>query len=438
MGTLCKCKKVMQYAVRHGIVVYGGGHYSTAFHCILHAASTEYCIHWFDVFAPKTMSPPPYTTIPLHQLCTAYCIPWFELFTPKTMFPPPYTTIPLCTASTAYCIHCVHCVLCPVHCVTASTASTGLTFLYQRQCPQHHIPLFHCINCVLCTASTGLTFLYQRQCPHHNLPLFHCTHCILLPLCTASTGLTFLHQRQCPHHHILLFQCIHCILHPLFWPFCIKDNVPTTIYHYSTAYCIYCKLCPLHPLCTVSTVLLRPLNPLVWPFCTKTMSPSPYTTISLHQLCTASTVYWVYCIHWFDLFAPRQCPHHHIPLFHCVHCILCPLSHFCVILTQPDIWIDSFLSILEEIGAFRGATDTPFGLLVTSPLGFKARQPFFALGWGAKCWTANFRIHFSPVIMINQIKSFYNSQFKNSHSHSIHICFPIIASDALSWDDRIG
>ena len=148
------------------------------------------------------MSPPPYTTMPLHPLCTA---------------------------------------------------STGLTFLHQRQCPHHHIPLFHCILCPLHTASTGLTFLYQRQCPSHHIPLFHCIHCvtasitstgltilhqrtmspppyttiplhtvsppphITIALCsasTASTGLTFLHQKQCPHH-IPLFQCIHCILHPL-------------------------------------------------------------------------------------------------------------------------------------------------------------------------------------------------------------------------------
>ena len=46
------------------------------------------------------------------------------------------------TVSTAYCIHCVHC-------VTASTASTGLTFLHQRQCPHHHITLFHWVHCIL-------------------------------------------------------------------------------------------------------------------------------------------------------------------------------------------------------------------------------------------------------------------------------------------------
>ena len=43
---------------------------------------------------------------------------------PKTMSPPPYTTIPL---------------------RTTSTASSGLTFLHQRQCPHHHIPVCHCV-----------------------------------------------------------------------------------------------------------------------------------------------------------------------------------------------------------------------------------------------------------------------------------------------------
>ena len=123
-----------------GIVVYGG---VSAVYCIQ-------CIHWFDLFVRKTMSPPPYTTIPLR------------------------------------------------------TASTVLTFLYQRQCPHHHIPLFHCIHCALHTASTAYCV--------------YCVHCVTASI--ESTGLTF-------------------------------DNVPTTIYHYSTAstaYCIHCVLYPLHPL----------------------------------------------------------------------------------------------------------------------------------------------------------------------------------------------
>ena len=113
-------------------------HYLPLFHCI-------HCVNWFDLFAPKTMSPPPYTTIPLHPLQTV-------------------TTILL---------HSLH------------NAFTGLTFLYQRQCPHHHIPLLHCILGLVCTASTassGLNFLHQRQCPHHHISLFHCVHCILHPL----------------------------------------------------------------------------------------------------------------------------------------------------------------------------------------------------------------------------------------------------------------
>ena len=66
--------------------VWWWGQLSFCIHCIhcilrpLHTVSTAYyihCIHWFDIFAPKTMSPPPYTTIPLHSLCTAstvYCV----------------------------------------------------------------------------------------------------------------------------------------------------------------------------------------------------------------------------------------------------------------------------------------------------------------------------------------------------------------------------
>ena len=54
-----------------------------------------------------------------------------------------------------------------------------------------------------------------------------------------------------------------------------------------------------------------------------------------------------------------------------------------------------------------------------------------------KRWTANFCIdlHASkgPVIIMNQLKSIYNSQFKDSHSHSIHTCFLLSASN----DDKI-
>ena len=126
-----------------------------------------------------------------------------------------------------------------------------------------------------------LSFGVKRSnlwCPQHHRPLFHCIHCIY--------WFDLLHQRQCSHHHIPLFHCVHWF--DLFAP---KDNVPTTICCYSTAY---------------------------------TASTASTGLTFLHQ---------------------RQCPHQHIPLFHCIRCVLCPLrtasthsSHLCVILTQPDIW----------------------------------------------------------------------------------------------------
>ena len=67
-----------------GIVVYGGENIvfgakgqtsgcSGCGGCIYHysTASTAYyihCVHRFDLFGPKNMSPPPYTTISLHPL----------------------------------------------------------------------------------------------------------------------------------------------------------------------------------------------------------------------------------------------------------------------------------------------------------------------------------------------------------------------------------
>ena len=100
-----------------------------------------------------TMFPPPLHSH--HHIPLFHCIHWFDLSAPKTMSPLPYTTIPLCplhplhtvpTASTVSIAYCIHCVLCPLH--TASTAPSDLTFLDQRQCSHHHIPLFQCIHCV--------------------------------------------------------------------------------------------------------------------------------------------------------------------------------------------------------------------------------------------------------------------------------------------------
>ena len=99
-----------------GIVVYGG---VSAVYCI-------HCIHWFDLFVPKTMSSPPYTTILLCPL--------------RTVSPPPHITIAL-------------------H--TASTVSSGLTF-----CTKDNVP----------------TIYY-----YSTVSIAYCVHCILRPLHNAST-----------------------------------------------------------------------------------------------------------------------------------------------------------------------------------------------------------------------------------------------------------
>ena len=46
-----------------------------------------------------------------------------------------------------------------------------------------------------------------------------------------------------------------------------------------------------------------------------------------------------------------------------------------------------------------------------------------------KCWTTNIHASKGPVIIMNQLIFFYNSPFKDSHSHPIHPGFPIIASN---------
>ena len=158
----------------------------------------------------------PTTIYHYSTVSTAHCIHWFDLFAPKTMSTPPYTTIPLCTAS---------------------------------------------------TASSGLTFLRQRQCPHRHIPLFHC---VLHPL------------------------------HTLVWPFCNKDNVHTTIYHYSTAYCIHWfdffaptpTACTAWPLCGVLTFLHQHLlhTAYLTPYLLHTLCELTF----LHQLllCTAYPTAW--------------------------------------------------------------------------------------------------------------------------------------------------
>ena len=197
-----------------------------------------------DLFAPKTMSKLPFTTIPLHPLVWPFCT---KDYVPTTIYH--YLTMS-----------------------TASIASIGLTFLHQRQCLHYHIA---------------------------NIPLH-------------PSGLTFLHQRQCPHQHIPLFHCIHLV-----WLFCTKNNVPTTIYHYSTVSTgltlLYQRLCPNHHIPLFDYV--HCIHCIHWfdIFAPKTMSPLPYANIPLHP----SGLTFLH---------QRQCPHQHIPLFHCIHCILSPLK----------------------------------------------------------------------------------------------------------------
>ena len=154
-------------------------HYSTVY-CILHPLHPV-----VQPFCPKDNV---LTTI-YHYFTasTAYCIHLFDLFAPKTMSPLPYITIPLC----------------PLH-----TSSTGLTFLHQRT---------------------------MSPPPYTTIPLHTAS--------TASSGLTFLHQRTMsppPYTTILLcpLHTVYCI--QWFDLFASKNNVPTTIYHYSTASTAYC------------------------------------------------------------------------------------------------------------------------------------------------------------------------------------------------------
>ena len=48
-----------------------------------------------------------------------------------------------------------------------------------------------------------------------------------------------------------------------------------------------------------------------------------------------------------------------------------------------------------------------------------------------KCWTTNFCTHASEgqFIIKHQLKSVYNSPFKDLHSHPIHTCLSVIANN---------
>ena len=136
-------------------------HYYTA-----STVSTAYCIHcahWFDLFAPRTMSPPPYIFIPLHLLSPLckYCVHCL-----LHLLHAAYTTIPLCPLCTAYC----------VHWFDPFAPKTVPTTIYHYS-----------------TASTALTFFVSKTMsppPYTTIPLHtaYCVHCVLHPLCTASTA----------------------------------------------------------------------------------------------------------------------------------------------------------------------------------------------------------------------------------------------------------
>ena len=41
-----------------------------------------------------------------------------------------------------------------------------------------------------------------------------------------------------------------------------------------------------------------------------------------------------------------------------------------------------------------------------------------------------------PDIIMHQLKSIYNTPFKDSHSHPIYTCFPMIASKVLTLEGK--
>ena len=132
---------------------------STAY-CIV---STAYCIH---CFVHPQIWPFGLKTMPHHHIPLFHCIHWFDFFAPKTMSAPSSTNIPLHPlVSHFYTKNIVPTTI--YHYSSASTVSTGLTFLHQRQCPYHKTPVLYCIHCILCPL-----------CPLHSLH----------PLHTASTA----------------------------------------------------------------------------------------------------------------------------------------------------------------------------------------------------------------------------------------------------------
>ena len=274
-----------------------------------------HCIHWFDHFAPKTLFPSSYTTIPLHPLEPLVWSFYTKDIVPTTMY----------------------------HYSTMSTTSTGLIFLHQRQCPHHHIPLFHCIHCVhwfdLFEPKTMSPSQYTTI-PLHPLVWPFCTidNVLTTIYCystasTTSTGLTFLYQRQCSDHHIPLFHSIHWIhWFDLFAPKTMSPLPYTTI--------SLCLLHPLHPLCTVSTASTAycihcVLHPLHTASTDLTFLDQRQCPTTMYHYSTASTG--------LTFMHQRQCPHHHILLFHCVHCIYC--VHLFDLFAPKTIFPSSYTTI---------------------------------------------------------------------------------------------
>ena len=151
------------------------------------------------------------------------------------------------------------------------------------------------------------------------------------------------------------------------------------------------------------------------------MSPPPYTTISLHPLPTASTgLTFLY---------QRQCRRHHIPLFHCIHCI-----H----------WFDLFASKTMSPPSY---TTIPLHTASTSYCVHWSPPPYTTMLLHPLRTTSTPSSHLCviltqtdicdlatecPDMIILQLNIYiYNSPFKDSHLHPIHTCFPIIASNGF-------
>ena len=206
-----------------GIVVYGAGDIvfgakrSHSIHCSQHLLHSHWqyphhhcihCIDWFDLFVPKQCS---HHHILLFNC--VHCIHWFDHFTRKTLCSPPYTAIPLVW-------HCYTKDNDPTtiyHYSTASAVFTGWPF-----CTKDNVSttIFHYF-----TVSTAYFFhRFDLFGPKKNVST------IIYHYSTGSFGLTFIHQRHCPNHHIPLFPYVqHIHWFNLFAPKTMSPPTYTTI-----------------------------------------------------------------------------------------------------------------------------------------------------------------------------------------------------------------